>query len=256
MSRGELFPIINCADLVTARRWYERVLFAILDYQFPEDGEPEYLTLRIGSGQLGLGRGTGPTAYGATPLPATGHAVDICLYVPDLDAVIAAAAASDVAVPPADMPWGERVAYLRDPEGTMLLIIQEPNDVLGSEEDLRAELIAIDDAWAAALVDNDADRMGSFMADEWVIVSESGISTKEDFLGLIRSADLTHSAMDRISQARVRFYGDTAVVSSRVTNTAHYRGQRFDADEWTTSVFARRGGTWLCVLSQITGASG
>jgi uncharacterized glyoxalase superfamily protein PhnB len=29
-----------------------------------------------------------------------------------------------VVVPPADMPWGERVAWLRDPEGVMLLVIQ------------------------------------------------------------------------------------------------------------------------------------
>ncbi len=126
---------------------------------------------------------------------------------------------------------------------------------MASGELFRSELIAIDDAWAAALVGNDADRMGSFMADEWVIVSESGITTKEEFLGLVRSGSLTHSAMDRISEALARFHGDTATISSRVTNTAHYRGQRFDADEWTTSVFVRRGGSWLCVLSQITAAS-
>ena len=27
---------------------------------------------------------------------------------------------------PQEMPWGERVAYLRDPEGTMVLTVQEP----------------------------------------------------------------------------------------------------------------------------------
>jgi uncharacterized glyoxalase superfamily protein PhnB len=46
------------------------------------------------------------------------------VYVPDLDAVVAAASES-VVVPPADMPWGERVAYVSDPEGTMLLVIQD-----------------------------------------------------------------------------------------------------------------------------------
>ncbi|MFC5042235.1 hypothetical protein [Ornithinimicrobium kibberense] len=30
--------------------------------------------------------------------------------------------------PPADMPWGERVAYLADPEGTMLLVIQHVDE--------------------------------------------------------------------------------------------------------------------------------
>jgi uncharacterized glyoxalase superfamily protein PhnB len=46
------------------------------------------------------------------------------VYVPDLAAVVEKAAAN-VLVPPADMPWGERVTYLKDPEGTMLLIIQD-----------------------------------------------------------------------------------------------------------------------------------
>ncbi|MPV36764.1 VOC family protein [Georgenia subflava] len=124
MARGEVFPIINCADLARTRHWYERVLAGEVAYQFPDEGDADYLTLRIGSGQIALGRGTGPAMYGETPLPATGHAVDVCLYVPDLDAVTAAAAA-DVVVPPADMPWGERVAYLRDPEGTMLLAIED-----------------------------------------------------------------------------------------------------------------------------------
>jgi hypothetical protein len=44
-------------------------------------------------------------------------------------------------------------------------------------------------------------------------------------------------------------------VTGRVTNTAHHRGQRFDADEWTTDVFVRRDGRWLCVLSHITAAA-
>lgn len=124
MATGEVFPIINCSDLTATQRWYEGVLAAEVSYRFPDEGEPEYVTMRIGGGQLALGTGTSPAMYGEVPLPATGHAVDICLYVADLDAVVAAAA-GDVAVPAADMPWGERVAYLRDPENTMLLVIQD-----------------------------------------------------------------------------------------------------------------------------------
>lgn len=122
----KVFPIINCADLPGTRRWYEHVLSGVVEYQFPEAGEPQYLTLRVGDGQVALGNGTSAALYGETPLPASGHAVDLCLYVPSLDAVTSAAGAA-VVVPPADMPWGERVSYLRDPEGTMLLVIQQPD---------------------------------------------------------------------------------------------------------------------------------
>jgi uncharacterized glyoxalase superfamily protein PhnB len=124
MARGELFPIINCADLSATRGWYERVLAGELAYRFPETGEPVYLTLRIGAGQIALADGTGAAMYGETPLPASGHAIDVCVYVPDLDAAVGLAP-DDVVVPPAEMPWGERVAYLRDPEGTMLLVTQD-----------------------------------------------------------------------------------------------------------------------------------
>jgi uncharacterized glyoxalase superfamily protein PhnB len=123
MARGEVFPIINCVDLRRTLDWYRRVLAGTVAYRFPEVGEAVYLTLRVGAGQVALAAGTGPAMYGEVPLPATGHAVDICVYVPDLDEAVTRAGSA--VVPPAEMPWGERVAYLRDPEGTMLLVIQD-----------------------------------------------------------------------------------------------------------------------------------
>lgn len=116
------------------------------------------------------------------------------------------------------------------------------------------ELLKLGEDWAAAMVANDADRIGSFMADDWVIVSERGIATKEDFLSFVRSGQLTHSMFEMSGDARIKEYGDTAVLSARIVNTAHFGGQQFDADEWTTDVFVKRDGRWLCVLSHITPA--
>jgi lactoylglutathione lyase len=128
-----VFPILNCADILNTRSFYERVFGAEQVYQFPEDGDPVYLSLAVGGGQIALGVGTGPAMYGETPLPATGHAIDVCVYVPDLDGVLAAAAHNGGAlvVPATETPWGERVAYVRDPEGTMLLVIQQDPEVEG-----------------------------------------------------------------------------------------------------------------------------
>ncbi|WP_207211783.1 nuclear transport factor 2 family protein [Promicromonospora panici] len=120
------------------------------------------------------------------------------------------------------------------------------------DDPVYTRLIALARDWAEAIVSNDATRIGSFMADDWVMVSESGVSAKEQFLLLVESGELTHSAMTSVGQPRIRVYGDTAVSTGRVTNTAHYLGQRFDADEWTTDVFVNRNGRWLCVLSHIT----
>jgi ketosteroid isomerase-like protein len=114
------------------------------------------------------------------------------------------------------------------------------------------ELIAVVDAWAAAMVANDPAGIAAPMADDWVIISERGVSTKERFMSFVESGELTHSAFDTASEPRIKIYGDTAVLSVRVVNTAHFGGQQFDADEWTTDVFRRVDGTWKCVLSHIT----
>ena len=120
------------------------------------------------------------------------------------------------------------------------------------DEFVKQELVKFGSEWAEAMVANDADRIGAFMADEWVIVSERGVSTKEHFLGFVRSGALMHSAFEMAGEARVRIYGDTAVYTCRVVNTAHFGGQTFEADEWTSDVFVKRDGKWLCVLSHIT----
>lgn len=119
-------------------------------------------------------------------------------------------------------------------------------------EAVRRELLKVGSDWAEAMVANDAERIGSFMADEWVIVSERGISGKGHFLAFVRSGQLTHIMFKVSGDARIRIYGDTAVLSARVVNTAHFGEQQFDADEWTTDVFVKRDGKWLCVLSHIT----
>ncbi len=116
------------------------------------------------------------------------------------------------------------------------------------------ELKAVANAWAAAIVSNDAERIAAFMAEDWVIVSDSGIETRERFLSLVKSGALTHTAMELLGDGRVRVYSDTAVFTGRVTNTAHHAGQQIEADEWTTDVFVRVQGRWLCVLSHITAA--
>jgi ketosteroid isomerase-like protein len=133
-------------------------------------------------------------------------------------------------------------------------MISDGTPPTGPDDGVHAELVAIDDAWSRAIVSNDAERIGDFMADDWVIVSESGVASKDDFLSLIASGELTHSAMDQVGEARVKVYEQTAVLTARATNTAHYRDRRFDADEWTTSVYVRRDGQWRCVLSHITPA--
>lgn len=117
------------------------------------------------------------------------------------------------------------------------------------------ELRAVAREFAAAIVSNDPDVIGSFLADEWVIVGSDGGMSRNRLLTDIASGDLTHDAMDLVDDPRVLVYGDTAVVTARITNSGVYLGHPFTADEWTTDVFVRRDNRWVCVHSHVSAAS-
>lgn len=117
-----------------------------------------------------------------------------------------------------------------------------------------AELLAVAAAWAQAIVANDTARIAAYVTEDWVLVSGAGVSPGREFLALVESGELTHSAMTAVGDTRVRVWGDTAVLTARITNTAHYRGRRFDADEWTTDVFVRSDGRWRCAVTHYSSA--
>lgn len=115
-----------------------------------------------------------------------------------------------------------------------------------------AELLAVAEQWRDAIVANDVTRMAAVVTEDWVIVDGSGISPGTRLLGLVASGALTHSAMAAVGPTQVRVLGDTALVTARLVSTAHHAGRRYDADEWTTDVFVRRDGRWLCTLTHYT----
>ena len=114
------------------------------------------------------------------------------------------------------------------------------------------ELIDLAHAWDRAMVRNDADAIGGYMADDWTIVGSDGsVGDKENFLALVRSGALTHDVMTS-EEFRVRMYGDTAVVIARGTAGGLYRGEAFRELERTSCVFVKQDGEWKCVLTHLS----
>ena len=103
-----------------------------------------------------------------------------------------------------------------------------------------------------AIVSNDADRIAACVGDEWRLVGEDGVTDRARFLDVVRSGALTHSVMRPVGDVDVRVYDGVGIVFARVVNTAHFGGRSFEADEWTTDVFVRRHGRWVCVHSHVT----
>ena len=113
-------------------------------------------------------------------------------------------------------------------------------------------LMRVEEEWNRAMVANDAEAIGRYMADDWTIIGPDGsVSDKPTFLGLVKSGALTHDVMES-DDVTVRVYGDTAVVTARGVSGGKYRGQAFRAVERVSDVFVRQDGQWRCVLTHLS----
>ena len=118
----------------------------------------------------------------------------------------------------------------------------------------REEFAALLKAWAAAIVEDDAKAIDRFVEPDWVLVGETGIHSRKQFLEAVASGKLTHETMTH-EVHRVHIYGNVAVATVRVANNGTYKGTPFEADEWSTDVFVSSRGAWRCVLTHLTPAS-
>jgi lactoylglutathione lyase len=118
-----LLPMLSVADLDEALAFYVGVLGAQETSRFPEK-DPVYLTLRVGGSELGIGYVTGHTLHGEAQRPAGGHRIELYAGVEDVDATTEAAraAGAPVLVEPVDQAWGERIAYVKDPDGNLVML--------------------------------------------------------------------------------------------------------------------------------------
>lgn len=116
------FPLIFAERVRATAEFYERLGFVPQRRQPPE-GEPTYIALRRGEAELAVVSSAWPEAqYGRAAGP--GPRFEMFVLVDDLDTTLKELA--DAAVPllraPADMPWGERIAYVTDPDGNPVAV--------------------------------------------------------------------------------------------------------------------------------------
>ena len=123
----KLFPMLSCADLERSLALYRDLLGGVESYRFPPEGEPGYIALDIGDGHIGLGSMAGPPIHGRPQRPAIGHRIELCVYVTDVDATYGEAGERgfEQVVEPADMPCGERVAWIADRDVNLLMLARE-----------------------------------------------------------------------------------------------------------------------------------
>jgi lactoylglutathione lyase len=115
------FPILYTENLPRAVAFYRDLLGFAETYRFPAEGEPEFVGLELDEGSIALSCISASTEplHGRPLRPVAGHRFELCVYSDDVDAAVAQLRAADVPVlmEPADQPWGERLAYVQDPDG-------------------------------------------------------------------------------------------------------------------------------------------
>ncbi len=121
-----MFPMLSVADMAASIAFYGDVLGGTEAFRFPAD-DPVFVTLRLGESEIGIGTIAEAPLHGRPQRPASGHRIELCVYVDDVDDTVAAARAAGAPVPlaPADQPWGERVAYVADPDGNLVMLTAE-----------------------------------------------------------------------------------------------------------------------------------
>ena len=113
-------PVIITRDLDRLVRFYTDLFAATETTRVPDEGPIFYLGLQIGDSALGLVVNTEVQEGGA-------HRILLSVDVDDVDACLerVEAAGGGVKGPPNDMPWGQRVAHISDPDGNPVNLTQE-----------------------------------------------------------------------------------------------------------------------------------
>jgi lactoylglutathione lyase len=117
------FPVLYASDVELIASFYQRLGFQEQSRVMGDDDEPGYIGLKRGATELAVVTEESPRQLAGVE-PGTGPRHELFVYVSDLDATLRSLQHADAVVlrEPMDMPWGERIAYLRDPEGNIVTL--------------------------------------------------------------------------------------------------------------------------------------
>jgi lactoylglutathione lyase len=111
------FPVIYARDVDSMVGFYQELGFE-QQYRLPPEGEAGYVGLRRGGSELSIVTTASPEQLIGVEV-GSGPRFEMFVYVDNVDDMVVQLrdTAGQVLKEPADMFWGERVAYLADPEG-------------------------------------------------------------------------------------------------------------------------------------------
>lgn len=121
------FPVVYASDVERTARFWELLGFR-RHFQLPADGDPGYVGLRSDDSAAEVAVTHARWAMDRYGLPmGDGPRFEMYVYVADLDDVVERLAGADVPIlrEPDDMPWGERIATVADPDRNPVALCQQ-----------------------------------------------------------------------------------------------------------------------------------
>ncbi len=132
----------------------------------------------------------------------------------------------------------------------LLLACAPPAQALFPHRDSRSphkQIEALEMEWRQAQLDNNTSVIDHLLADDYVGISANGtIETKAQVLAARRAGSVRFTQLD-LNDVKIRFFGDTAVVTSRA-ELQGVNGERDVSGRYRyTRVYNRRLGQWKIV---------
>jgi ketosteroid isomerase-like protein len=119
--------------------------------------------------------------------------------------------------------------------------------LLHREDRLHREIENLESQWLKAVMQNDVATVNRLLADDYLGINPNGtLETKADALAQQRSGTVKITRIDP-ENVKVRVYGDTAVVTSRVQVSGHDGDRDISGEYHYTRVYNRRSGEWKIV---------
>jgi ketosteroid isomerase-like protein len=82
------------------------------------------------------------------------------------------------------------------------------------KHEIRHEIDQLEEAWRNAMLKSDTAAMGALLADDYIAITAAGtLQTKDEALANLRTRRI-HITTLNVSDRKVRFYGQTALVNS------------------------------------------
>jgi ketosteroid isomerase-like protein len=131
----------------------------------------------------------------------------------------------------------------------LLSLLLTPVGLLAQEKADAATIRALEMKWTESYKQHSIDILSSLLAEDFTITIEDGsVYSKAGYIS--HSADSkVHVQIAELSDLKVRFHGDTAIVTGSYHEKGESEGKTYEYHDRLTDVWMKAGGKWQVIAS-------